>query len=75
MGHCFSFNNFFEFLQCIAKDNINNRVTIVYIKSILCSDTSPQIMPLSRENVLRHYGGKLKPAINQEAGEKINRKR
>ena len=34
-----------------------------------------QITPFSRECFLRHYGGQLKTAVEQEAGEKIDWKR
>ena len=42
---------------------------------ILRSDTVSQITPFSRECFLRHYGGQLKVAVEQEAGEKIDWKR
>ena len=34
-----------------------------------------QITPLSRESFLRHYGGQLKTAVEQEVGEEIDCKR
>ena len=42
---------------------------------ILCSNTASQITPYSSESFLCHYGGKLKTAVKQEAGEKIDWKR
>ena len=41
---------------------------------ILRSDTTSQIMPFSRKCFLRHHGGQLKTAFEQEAGE-VDRKR
>ena len=43
--------------------------------SILRSDTTSQITPLSRESFLRHFGGQLKTGAEQEEGEKIDCKR
>ena len=42
---------------------------------ILRSDTASQITPFPRECFLHHYGGQLKTAVEQEAGEKIDWKR
>ena len=40
------------------------------VPTVLRSDTS-QITPFSREYFLRHYGGQLKTAVEQDAGKKI----
>ena len=61
-----SFNQFYHFLG--LKGSIKKCET-------LRSDTASQIMPFSREYSLCHYGGKLKTAIEQETGEKIDRER
>ena len=43
--------------------------------TMLRSDTASQITPFSRECFIRHYGGQLKIAVEQEAGKKIDLKR
>ena len=48
---------------------------VVVKGKILCSNTASQITPFSSECFLRHYGGQLKTAVEQKAGEKIDWKR
>ena len=48
---------------------------IYWPSTTLCSDTTSKITPFSRECFLRYYGGQLKTAVEQEAGEKVDCKR
>ena len=50
-------------------------VSVLTFERILRFDTASQITPFSSEYFLRHYGGQLKTAVEQELGEKIDWKR
>ena len=45
------------------------------VMNILLSDSSSQMAPFPRECFLRHNGGHIKTAVEQEVGEKIGCKR
>ena len=63
----------FSFIRAVPKSIYY--FVIAHFEGILCSDTRHKSR-LSHVNVfLRHYGGQLKTAVEQEAGEHIDCKR